>query len=66
MAGMVAFIKTLVDEVGTGDITKPELGISDYRTSKFEKILISPGQVLSSKSGDSISLEYLSKNFVGE
>lgn len=44
--GMVGFIKTLVDECGRGDITKPGLGTAPYQASKFEKMHVSHGQVI--------------------
>ena len=44
--GMVAFVKELVDEVGMGDITKPNLGIAPHRPSKFREMRMSHGQVL--------------------
>jgi hypothetical protein len=44
-AGMVGFIKELIDECGMDDITNPNFGIPPYRSSKIEKMQISHGQV---------------------
>jgi SAM-dependent methyltransferase len=43
-AGMVGFIKELVDECGMADITKPGLGQAPHRESKFERMMICFGQ----------------------
>lgn len=43
-AGMVGFIKELVDECAMDDITCPDRGISPYRPSKFKKMEIFNGQ----------------------
>jgi SAM-dependent methyltransferase len=44
-AGMVGFVKELIDECGVGDITKPGCGAGDPRGSKFEGLFVFPGQV---------------------
>lgn len=48
--GMVGFIKELVDECGMEDISRPEWGILPFRVSRFQKMQISPGQVIIVKS----------------
>lgn len=48
--GMVGFIKQLVDEAAMADITYPERGIKPHRSSKFQKMQISLGQVIIVKS----------------
>lgn len=45
-AGMVGFVKSLVDECGITDVTNPEWGNPPQRASKFSKMLVSPGLVL--------------------
>jgi SAM-dependent methyltransferase len=50
-AGMIGFVKELVDECGMGDITKPGLGISPYRESLFELVQVSHGMVVVVKMG---------------
>ncbi len=48
--GMVKFIKELVDECGMADITNNKANKLLRRESKFESILIAPGQVVVIKS----------------
>jgi hypothetical protein len=43
--GMVGFIKTLVDECGMDDATKPGRGTPPPTRSKIKKLQISGGQV---------------------
>lgn len=44
-AGLVGFVKELVDECGASDITHPQFGLSPHRPSKFEEMRILPSQV---------------------
>ncbi len=44
-AGLVGFVKELVDECGMADITRADRGTPPYRPSKFKEMKISPGQV---------------------
>ena len=44
--GMVGFIKELIDECGMSDITDSKRGISLYRPSRFEKMLISHAHII--------------------
>jgi SAM-dependent methyltransferase len=50
-AGMVGFVKELVDECGMADITKPGLGRTPHRKSKFERMMICFGQCFVVKAG---------------
>jgi hypothetical protein len=43
-AGMVGFVKQLVDECAWGDVTYPGLGISSSRESLIESISFHRGQ----------------------
>lgn len=43
--GMVGFIKELIDECGMGDITHKKFGKPPTKTSRIEKMFISPGIV---------------------
>lgn len=43
--GMVGFIKTLIDEIGMADITKPGLGIEPFQDSAISSVHIYFGQV---------------------
>jgi hypothetical protein len=49
-AGMVGFVKELVDEAGAGDITHPKFGSSPYRPSQFRQMRLSHGHLLIIKS----------------
>lgn len=42
---MVGFVKELVDEVGTGDLTRMRLAGTATRESKFERMVITPAIV---------------------
>lgn len=44
-AGLVGFVKELVDECGMADITREDRGTPPYRPSKFKEMRISAGQV---------------------
>ena len=44
--GMVGFVKELVDECGVEDLTRPGLGVAPYRSCPFQRMEVSPGQVL--------------------
>jgi hypothetical protein len=44
-AGMVGFVKELVDECGMADLTHAELGRPPQRQSQIEFMQVSPGQV---------------------
>jgi SAM-dependent methyltransferase len=45
-AGMVGFIKELVDECAMADITHPTLGTPPFRASQLERLQVTPGQVV--------------------
>jgi hypothetical protein len=49
-AGMVGFIKELIDEAGAGDITHPRFGTGSPRASRFREMRLSHGHVLIIKS----------------
>lgn len=44
-AGMVGFVKELVDETGRGAITNPDYGLPPRVWSRFAKMTVYPGQV---------------------
>jgi hypothetical protein len=44
--GMVGFIKELIDEVGTRDITNPTWGKGPHQSPRSNRIEITPGLVL--------------------
>jgi len=44
-AGMVGFVKELVDECGMGDITHPQLGRNPKRDSRIERMEVCHGQI---------------------
>ncbi len=44
-AGMVGFVKELVDECGMGDITYPDRGVGPRRSSRFERMVVGHSQV---------------------
>jgi hypothetical protein len=50
-AGMVGFVKQLVDECAWGDVTYPGLGISSSRESLIESISFHRGQCVVRKRG---------------
>ena len=50
--GLVGFVKELVDECGMADITRPDLGKPPQRSSKFQEMRISPGQVFIIKASE--------------
>jgi SAM-dependent methyltransferase len=43
--GMVGVVKELIDECGMADITHPEFGIAQHRTSKFREMRLSPSHL---------------------
>jgi hypothetical protein len=45
-AGMVGFVKELVDECGMADITHPEFGTGPSRASRFQRMEVSTGLVV--------------------
>lgn len=47
--GMVGFVKQLVDELGTGDLTRTRLAGTATRESKFERMVITPSIVFITK-----------------
>jgi hypothetical protein len=48
-AGMVGFIKQLVDEQGAGDVTRGSVAGTPQRTSKFQRMVITPSIVFIKK-----------------